>query len=46
MSEKKPVVIEYNFFWIALAAVIIGMMHYGYSCSDCGMYAPGQELVK
>lgn len=46
MSEKKIIVREYNFFYIALAAVIIAMMHYGYSCTDCGMYAPGQELVK
>jgi len=46
MSEGHKIT-QINFFWLAVAAVIIGMMHYGYSCADCGFYPPThQEVTK
>lgn len=35
MSDKT-IVHSHSFFWLAVAALVIAMMHYGYSCSCAG----------
>lgn len=47
MTEKKTIKID--FFWIAVAVMVVAMMHYGYSC-DCNRGAcispAGENVLK